>query len=207
MDDVDRLWTIILLLFVGISSANAQQHPWHQVSPGNEAPKVVTAVIEISKGSRAKYEIDKTSGLLKLDRVLNASVFYPTNYGFIPQTYCGDKDPLDILVLCSQDLEPYSLVDAKVIGVLRMLDSGEQDDKIIAVAKNDASLNYLNDLSELPPHSMKEITHFFQTYKSIDNKSIKIENISGQTDAQNVILESLELYKTQFGNKDLTNGN
>ncbi|MVZ66452.1 inorganic diphosphatase [Sphingobacterium sp. DK4209] len=205
--DVDRLWTIALLLFVGIFSANAQQHPWHQLSPGKEAPKVVTAVIEITKGSRAKYEIDKTSGLLKLDRVLNASVVYPTNYGFIPQSYCGDSDPLDILVLCSQDLAPYSLVDARVIGVMRMLDSGDQDDKIIAVAHQDAILKEYNDLSDLPSHIMKEISHFFQTYKSIDGKSVKIENISGQSDAQSVILESLEHYKTQFGNKDLTNGN
>ena len=119
------------------------QHPWHQVSPGDNMPDIVHAIIEIPKGSKAKYEIDKESGLLKLDRVLFSSVMYPANYGFIPQTYCDDKDPLDILVLCSIDVFPMSIIEAKVVGVMHMVDNGEQDDKIIAVAKNDMSVNQL----------------------------------------------------------------
>ena len=202
--------SILLSLFVMFSSLTGlgqEQHPWHQVSPGKDVPNTVTAVIEIPKGSRGKYEIDKASGMIKLDRVLHSSMVYPANYGFIPQSYCGDKDPLDILVLCSVDLVPASLVDAKVIGVMGMTDSGEQDDKIIAVAKNDMAYNYINDISELPPHTMKEIVQFFQEYKNLEGKKVIINKISGRAIAQNVILESLELYKKEFANKNLNHGN
>jgi inorganic pyrophosphatase len=169
------------------------QHPWHEVSPGEDLPNSVNAIIEIPKGSKAKYEIDKASGLLKLDRVLFSSV--------IPQTYCDDKDPLDILVLCSVDVYPMSMIEAKVIGVMHMIDGGEQDDKIIAVAKNDMSVNYINDLSELPPHTMKEIVRFFQDYKALEEKNVTIENLYGRAYAQNIILESIELYNKEFRNK------
>ena len=174
------------------------QHPWHQVSPGDNFPEVVNAIIEIPKGSKAKYEIDKESGLLKLDRVLFSSVMYPANYGFIPQTYCDDKDPLDILVLCSVDVFPMSIIEAKVIGVMHMVDNGEQDDKIIAVAKNDMSVNYNNDLNELPPHATKEIVRFFQDYKSLEGKNVTIEHLLGMRYAHKVIQESMELYKSTF---------
>jgi len=177
------------------------QHPWHQVSPGDDVPNSVNAIIEIPKGSKAKYEIDKDSGLIKLDRVLFSSVMYPANYGFIPQTYCDDKDPLDILVISSVDVYPMSLIEAKVIGVMHMIDGGEQDDKIIAVAKNDVSVNYINDLSELPPHTMKEIVRFFQDYKALEGKSVEIQNLYGRTYAQNIINESIELYNTEIRNK------
>ena len=113
------------------------QNPWHAVSIGKKIPQFVQAIIEIPKGSKAKYELDKESGLLKLDRVLFSAVHYPANYGFIPQTYCDDKDPLDILVICSVDVEPLCLIEAKVIGVMHMIDGGEIDDKIIAVAAHD----------------------------------------------------------------------
>ena len=197
----------LFLMFSSLLGLGQEQHPWHQVSPGKDAPSTVTAVIEIPKGSRGKYEIDKASGMIKLDRVLHSSMVYPSNYGFIPQSYCGDKDPLDILVLCSVDLVPASLVDAKVIGVMSMTDSGEQDDKIIAVAKNDMAYNYINDISELPPHTMKEIVQFFQEYKNLEGKKVIINKISGRAIAQNVILESLELYKKEFANKNLNHGN
>ncbi|MDR6945336.1 inorganic diphosphatase [Mucilaginibacter pocheonensis] len=173
-------------------------HPWHQVSPGENIPEVVNAIIEIPKGSKAKYEIDKDSGLLKLDRVLFSSVMYPANYGFIPQTYCDDKDPLDILVLCSIDVFPMSIIEAKVVGVMHMVDNGEQDDKIIAVAKNDMSVNYINDLNELPPHAMTEIVRFFKDYKKLEGKNVTIEHLLGLRYAHKVIQESLELYKTTF---------
>lgn len=174
------------------------QHPWHQVSPGEDIPSIVNAVIEIPKGSKAKYELDKDSGLLKLDRILFSSVMYPANYGFIPQTYCDDQDPLDILVLCSADVYPMCMIEAKVIGVMHMVDNGEQDDKIIAVAKNDMSVNYIDDLNELPPHAMKEIVRFFQDYKALEGKNVTIEHLLGKPYAYKVIKESLELYKATF---------
>jgi len=136
-------------------------NPWHHVNPGSKLPDIVNGIIEIPKGVRGKYELDKESGLLRLDRVLYSSVYYPANYGFIPQTYCDDKDPLDILVLCSVKVEPLCLIEAKVIGVMRMLDQGEGDDKIISVAKNDMSVSHINDISELPKHMLDQIHKFF----------------------------------------------
>jgi len=126
---------------------------------------------------------------------------YPANYGFIPQTFCDDNDPLDILVLCSVDVYPLSIVEAKVIGVMHMVDNGEQDDKIIAVAKNDMSVNYINDIDELPPHTMKEIVRFFQDYKALEGKDVAIEQLLGREYAFKVIKESLELYDTTYRNQ------
>jgi inorganic pyrophosphatase len=177
-----------------------EHHPWHNVSPGENLPETVNAIIEIPKGSKAKYEIDKDSRLIKLDRVLFSSVMYPANYGFIPQTYCDDNDPLDILVLCSVDVYPMTIIEAKVIGVMHMVDNGEQDDKIIAVAKNDMSVNYINDLHELPPHAMKEIVKFFQDYKALEEKKVTIEHLLGVRYAHKVIQESIELYDKKFRN-------
>lgn len=205
--NLNLLWAICLIWSSSVGISYAQQHPWHRVSPGKDVPRFVTAVIEIAKDSKTKYEIDKETGILKLDRVLKTSMVYPTNYGFIPQSYCGDKDPLDILVICSEKLQPASLVDAQIIGVMRMTDNGEQDDKIIAVAKNDSEVNHYQDLKDLPEHFMKEIVHFFQNYKGLDGKSVKIEKISGRDTAQTIILESLELYKKEFGAKNLNHGN
>ena len=125
-------------------------NPWHQVTPQTDRADVVKGIIEIPKGNRAKYELDKDSGLLKLDRVLFSSMYYPHNYGFIPQSYCDDRDPLDILILSQIEVVPLCIVEAKVIGVMRMLDNGEADDKIIAVAAGDPSVNHFNDISELP---------------------------------------------------------
>ena len=177
---------------------STDDHPWHQVSPGDHIPDLVNAIIEIPKGSKAKYEIDKASGLIKLDRVLFSSVMYPANYGFIPQTYCDDKDPLDILVLCSVDVYPLTIIEAKVIGVMHMVDQGEQDDKIIAVANHDMSVNYIDDLSELPPHAMTEIVRFFKDYKALEEKKVSIEHLLGKRYAHKVIEESLALYQKTF---------
>jgi inorganic pyrophosphatase len=175
-----------------------KNNPWHSVKYGEDAPEVVTAIIEIPKGSKAKYELDKESGLLKLDRVLFSSVHYPANYGFIPQTYCDDQDPLDILVICSIDVQPMCIMDAKVIGVMQMIDNNEEDDKIIAVAKNDMSVNYINDLSELPPHTLIEIRRFFEDYKKLENKEVVVENFLGREEAYGIIHRSIELYNTTF---------
>lgn len=179
----------------------SKQHPWHQVAPGSDVPNTVNAIIEITNGSKGKYELDKETGLLLLDRVLSSSVVYPANYGFIPQTYCDDKDPLDILVICSVDILPMTLVEAKVIGVMHMVDGGEQDDKIIAVAKNDPTCNHINDIEQLAPHIMKEVVQFFESYKALEKKSVVVNGTFGRERAQEIILESIELYKNEFGNK------
>lgn len=184
-----------------------KNNPWHSVQYGEQAPEVVTAIIEIPKGSKAKYELDKESGLLKLDRVLFSSVHYPANYGFIPQTYCDDQDPLDILVICSIDVQPMCIMDAKVIGVMQMIDNNEEDDKIIAVAKNDMSVNYINDLDELPPHTLIEIRRFFEDYKKLENKEVIVENFLGREEAYGIIRRSIDLYNTTYTKGELKESN
>ena len=150
-------------------------NPWHNVSIGDNLPGVVNGIIEIPKGSRAKYELHKESGILKLDRVLFSSVYYPANYGFIPRTYCDDNDPLDILVLSQIEIVPMCIVSAKVIGVMRMVDGGDADDKIIAVAEGDTSVNHINDISELPAHFISEMKNFFENYTKLEKKEVVVE--------------------------------
>lgn len=168
---------------------------WHHVSSGKKLPEVVNGIIEIPKGTRAKYELDKESGLLKLDRVLYSSVYYPANYGFIPQTYCDDGDPLDILILSQITVVPMCIVSAKVIGVMRMLDNKEADDKIIAVAESDPSVNHINDISELPPHFISELRQFFEVYTKLEHKSVVVEDFFGKNTAIEIIKDSFKLYK------------
>ncbi len=176
-------------------------NPWHDVSIGDEAPEMVTGIIEIPKGSKGKYELDKKTGMLILDRVLFSAVHYPANYGFIPRTFCEDNDPLDILIISQIDIPSMTLVKAKVIGVMRMVDGGEADDKIIAVAADDQSVNYIENISELPPHLMKETHRFFEDYKKLENKEVKVENFLGKEDAKKIIIDSIELYDKTFGTK------
>ncbi len=171
-----------------------KNHPWHHVHYGKEAPQIVEAIIEISKGSKAKYEVDKATGLLRLDRVLHTAFYYPINYGFIPQTFAGDGDPLDILVLSEVNIEPLCITTAKVIGVMRMEDKGA-DDKIIAVCANDASVNHYNDINELPPHFILELKHFFMRYKELENKTVKVEDFFGKEKAFEIIEEAINSYK------------
>ncbi|SFE86146.1 inorganic diphosphatase [Thermoflexibacter ruber] len=173
-------------------------NPWHQVSIGRKYPSVVQSIIEIPKGSRAKYELDKESGFLRLDRVLYSSVYYPANYGFIPRTYCDDGDPLDILVMSLINLEPLCIVDAKVIGVMRMLDNGEADDKIIAVANSDVSVNHINDISELPPHTIQELKNFFEDYKKLENKSVVVEHFLNKEIAYQIVEQAVIDYKEKI---------
>jgi inorganic pyrophosphatase len=173
-------------------------NPWHHVSPGDRLPNIVNGIIEIPKGTRAKYELDKDSGLLKLDRVLYSSVYYPANYGFIPQSYCDDKDPLDILILSQIDVVPLCIVPAKVIGVMRMLDGGEADDKIIAVAVGDPSVSHINDISELPQHFISELRNFFEDYKKLEHKTVVVEDFLNREIALHILQESFELYKSTF---------
>ncbi len=176
-------------------------NPWHDVTVGAEVPETVNAIIEIPKNTRAKYELDKESGLLKLDRVLYASMYYPANYGFIPQTYCDDDDPLDILVLSSITIQPLCLVEAKVIGVMRMVDGDEKDDKIIAVAKHDMSVNHIENVSELPRHFFRELRNFFEDYKKLENKEVTVEEFQKKDVAIDVVKQSIIDYNNKFREK------
>lgn len=176
-------------------------HPWHGVSHGEQAPRIVNAIIEIPQGSRAKYEINKESGLLQLDRVIHSSFYYPSNYGFIPQTYGDDKDPLDILVLSSLSIQPLCLVTAKVIGVMQMIDGGDGDDKIIAVSAHDPAINYINNIEELPKHFFDELRHFFEEYKRLENKQVKVEEFQDKATALRIVQEAIDHYKETFGDK------
>lgn len=173
-------------------------HPWHGAQADMADPYEINAIIEISKGSRAKYEVDKSSGLLKLDRVLYGAMFYPTNYGFIPQSLGGDKDPLDILVISSVSIDPMALVRAKVIGVMQMTDSGEADDKIIAVARHDMAVNHWNHIEELPEHAILELRNFFQEYKKLEHKTVVVDEFQGRDFAWKIVREALIFYETSF---------
>ncbi|AEE48734.1 MAG: inorganic diphosphatase [Haliscomenobacter sp.] len=173
-------------------------NPWHHVSPGDNLPGVVNGIIEIPKGTRAKYELDKESGLLRLDRVLYSSVYYPANYGFIPQSYCEDKDPLDILILSQIDVVPMCIVPGKVIGVMRMLDNGEADDKIIAVAEGDPSVSHINDISELPAHFISEMRSFFEDYKKLEKKTVVVEEFLDRETAIKILQDSFKMYDDIF---------
>ena len=173
-------------------------HPWHGVPPGDQAPRIVNAVIEIPQGSRAKYEIDKASGLLRLDRIIYSSFYYPCNYGFIPQTYGDDKDPLDILVITSQPVQAMCLMEAKVIGVMQMIDSGDADDKIIAVAATDPSVRHYNNIEEIPPHFFDELRHFFEEYKKLENKTVTVNEYGDKSTALKIIENSFKLYDEHF---------
>lgn len=175
-------------------------HPWHHIHFGKDAPQIVTAIIEISQGTKAKYEVDKESGLLKLDRVLHTAFYYPVNYGFIPQTYAGDQDPLDILVMSQISIQPLSMVRAKVIGVIRMEDKGI-DDKIIAVCADDIAVSHIDSLEMLPPNMLSEIRHFFEQYKKLENAQPILEESYDKNKAYEIIQESIELYKNTFGSK------
>jgi inorganic pyrophosphatase len=170
-------------------------NPWHDVALGPKAPNQVPAIIEIPKGSKVKYELDKSTGLIKVDRILYSSVHYPANYGFIPQTYCDDKDPLDILVLGQDVFVPLCIAQAKPIGVMRMLDQGEADDKIIAVHADDPEFNHFNSIKELPPHRTREIKRFFEDYKTLENKKVTIEEFFDRDIALKIIDEAINLYK------------
>ncbi|MCL5098003.1 MAG: inorganic diphosphatase [Candidatus Omnitrophica bacterium] len=174
-------------------------HPWHETDPGKAVPKTVNAIIEIPRGSQAKYELDKESGLLKLDRVLFSAVYYPANYGFIPQTFCGDNDPLDILVICTVEADPLCIIESTVIGLMRMIDGKEVDDKIIAVAKNDMAVNHIGELDELPPHTTIQLKRFFEDYKKLEHKNVVVEQFYGKDEAYRVINDSLALYRKKFG--------
>ncbi len=176
-------------------------HPWHGAHYGDHAPEIVNAMIEIPQGSRAKYEIDKKTGLLKLDRVVYSSFHYPVNYGFIPQTLGEDHDPLDILVICSESIQPLCLVEATVIGNMQMIDNGETDDKIIAVATKDPTVNHFKDVSELPRHFIAVLKNYFENYKVLENKVVEIDEFVNKYEAYKIIRKDIESYAKMYPKK------
>ncbi len=174
------------------------KHPWHEAPAGSNPPEFLNGIIEISTGMRTKYEVDKETGLLKLDRVLYSSVFYPANYGFIPKSLGDDNDPLDIMILCREPIQPLCMVPARVVGVMRMIDQGLADDKILAVAENDANTKHLNDISELASHFKLELKEFFESYKKLENKVVTVPDFQGKKVAMDIVVKALEYYKTKY---------
>jgi inorganic pyrophosphatase len=171
---------------------------WHDMDPSQINPTDFTAVIEIPKGSKCKYELDKYTGFLKLDRVLYTSTHYPANYGFIPRTYADDGDPLDVLVLCSEPIYPLTLIRVYPIGVMRMIDGGKMDDKVIAIPFSDPSYLGISSIDELPAHIFDEIMHFFTVYKQLENKQTAVKTLFGPEEAEQIIRQAIEDYKKSF---------
>lgn len=171
---------------------------WHDISPKRITPSDFICVIEISKGSKKKYELDKETGLIILDRILYTSTRYPANYGFIPRTYGDDEDPLDVLLLCSEALEPMCLVRAYPIGVISMIDNGRRDEKIIAIPFNDPNYNHYTDIQQLPMHIFDEMRHFFSVYKNLENKETAVDEVQAKDAALQIIQEAIDHYIERF---------
>lgn len=171
---------------------------WHDISPKRISAEKFMAVIEIPKGVKNKYEMDKETGMLRLDRVLYTSTHYPANYGFIPRTFAADNDPLDVLVLCQEDIVPMTLVECYPIGVLKMIDDDQIDEKIIAVPTNDPAYTCFSDISQLPSHIFDEISHFFRVYKSLEGKETVVNEVLGKEDAKQIIEKCIACYKETY---------
>jgi inorganic pyrophosphatase len=174
------------------------RHPWHAISCGSQAPTLLNAIVEIPRGSRAKYELDLETGFLRLDRILTTSISYPFHYGFVPQTYADDGDPVDILILCSEPLVPLVLVETRVLGIMHMLDQQKKDHKIIAVATGDHSMRHIHELVDLPSGTLEDMRCFFSNYKRAENKEVIVEDFSGKEPAYHLITESMMAYKQKF---------
>ena len=172
---------------------------WHDIDKERIKKEDFTAVIEISKNGRNKYELDKETGMLKLDRVLYTATHYPANYGFIPRTYAEDNDPLDVLVLFQENIIPLTLVEAYPIGVLKMVDQDSADEKIIAIAKSDPYLNGYRDVSTLPSQILSEMKHFFEVYKQLEHKQTTVQQIMGREEAEEIIERCIQRYNEKFG--------
>lgn len=172
-------------------------NPWHDVTPGEHIPQEFSAVIEIPFGSSVKYELDKQSGLIKLDRVLYSAAYYPANYGFIPQTLAEDDDPLDVLVFCQETVVPLTLIRARTIGLMTMIDAGKKDHKIIAVATDDPEFNSYKQAAEMPPHRLTMLRRFFQDYKQLEGKAVEVDEIQPAENAFPIIEDALARYSKQ----------
>lgn len=173
-------------------------HLWHDLSVGDNAPEELTVVIEIPKGSHNKYEIDKETGMIKLDRVFYGSSAYPVDYGFVPQTLWEDGDAVDVMVFTSHPLFPGCLLDARPVGVMRMIDSGESDDKLICVPKDDPRFADVKDVNDLNEHTLKEIQDFLENYKNLQGKKVEIKGVEGADAAKEVVKKGMEMYKEKF---------
>jgi inorganic pyrophosphatase len=173
------------------------KHAWHDVTPGEGLPSRFTAVIEIPMGSSVKYELDKETGLLRVDRILYSAVYYPANYGFIPQTLAEDGDPLDVLVLCQEAVAPLTLVKARAIGLMTMIDSGKKDHKVLAIAEDDPEYNDFAEAAELPPHRLAILRRFFQDYKTLEGKTVEVDELQSAAAALPVIEDALTRYSAQ----------
>lgn len=173
-------------------------NPWHDFDPKRLSPESFIAIVEIPKGSKKKYELDKQTGLLILDRILYTSTHYPANYGFIPRTYSDDGDPLDVLVLCQESLDPLTMVRCYPIGVIKMEDNNESDEKIIAIPEKDPSWSGYRDLNSLPNHMFDEISHFFEVYKTLEHKHTTVKEVLGRDDALKIIRDALDEYERCF---------
>src|SRR5213080_884059 len=171
-------------------------HAWHDVTPGERLPAEFTSVIEIPMGSSVKYELDKQTGMLRLDRILYSAVFYPANYGFIPQTLAEDDDPLDVLVLCQEPVAPLTLVNARAIGLMTMLDMGKRDHKILAVAVDDPEYNGFREANELPGHRLNMLRRFFQDYKTLEGKAVEVDDFEPAATSFPVIEDALARYSS-----------
>ena len=172
-------------------------HAWHDVTPGHGLPREFTAVIEIPMGSSVKYELDKETGMLRVDRILYSAVYYPANYGFVPQTLAEDDDPLDVLVLCQETVAPLTLIAARTIGLMTMIDGGKKDHKILAVARDDPEYNGIKDATELPQHRLNMLRRFFQDYKQLEGKSVEVDAMEPAEKVWPVIEEALTRYSNQ----------
>lgn len=172
-------------------------HPWHDITPGEHLPSEFNAVIEIPFGSSVKYELDKQSGLIKLDRVLYSAVYYPANYGFIPQTLAEDDDPLDVLVFCQEPVVPLTLINARTVGLMTMIDAGKKDHKIIAVATQDPEFNSYREAAEMPEHRLLMLRRFFQDYKMLEGKKVEVNEFQPAAAAFPVIEDALHRYSQQ----------
>lgn len=172
-------------------------HPWHDVTPGLNLPLEFMALIEIPRGSSIKYELDKATGLLRVDRMLYSAVHYPANYGFIPQTYAEDDDPLDVLVLCQEPVVPLTLVRSRAIGLMTMVDSGKKDHKILAVALDDPEFNGFREADELPEHRLTMLRRFFLDYKTLEHKTVEVEEFQPAKFAAPIIEAALDRYSEQ----------
>ena len=173
-------------------------HVWHNVDPAINLPQEFLSVIEIPSGSNVKYELDKTTGLLKLDRILYSAVHYPANYGFIPRTYAEDNDPLDVLVLCQEPVAPLTLVRSRAIGLMTMIDAEKPDHKILAVAVDDPEFTVFQEVDQLPPHRLAMLRRFFLDYKILEEKEVQVEDLKASTAALSVINDALKRYQAHF---------
>jgi len=173
-------------------------HPWHDVHIGPKAPEEFQAVIEIPKGGKVKYELDKETGLLRVDRILYSSVIYPASYGFIPQTLGDDHDPLDVLVLMQEPVVPLSILRVRPIGMMTMIDQGENDEKIICIHLDDPEYREYTDISQLPPHRMNEVRRFFEDYKKLEAKEVRVQDFLGPDEAKKAVRHATALYDKLF---------